>query len=101
MSEKAGAMPKKYGRVKKLGQCPRNVNGRKNWGNAPEIKKRQMIGSEEKNAPVFLPFFSFSEILVHKLVESIQMYSLATSQETSLQVRSSRILASLRSSGSN
>ena len=46
--------------------------GEKSWGNAPEIEKRQMIGSEEKNAPVFLLLFSFSEIPVHKLVESIQ-----------------------------
>ena len=27
--------------------CPRNGRERKSWGNAPEIEKRQMIGSEE------------------------------------------------------
>ena len=34
-------------REEELGQCSRNVKGQKSWGNAPEIEKRQMIGSEE------------------------------------------------------
>jgi hypothetical protein len=43
-------------RAKKLGQCPRNERGQKSWGNAPEKEKRQMIGSEEENAPVVCRF---------------------------------------------
>jgi len=43
-------------REEELGQCPRKVNGRKSWGNAPEKEKRQMIGSEEENAPVVCRF---------------------------------------------
>ena len=42
-AEKAGAMPQKRKRAEKLGQCPRK-------------EKRQMIGSEEENAPVVCRF---------------------------------------------
>jgi hypothetical protein len=49
-------MPQKRKRAEKLGQCPRNERGQKSWGNAPEKEKRQMIGSEEENAPVVCRF---------------------------------------------
>ena len=60
-------MPQKYERAEKLGQCPRNVKGVKSWGNAPEIEKRLMIDSEERNAPVVCRFSLLQKYIVHKL----------------------------------
>jgi len=44
---------------KSWGNAPEMLKGRKSWGNAPEIEKRQMIDSEERNAPVVCRFSLF------------------------------------------